>query len=255
MGRFRSSVVRLLKRTRMIGMARHLRAAFTPANRQQHHLMVEFYRRFIKPGDVVFDVGANVGNRSVVFLELGARVVAVEPQDKCGRELERRFGSNPAFTLVRDALGESEGEAELLVSDESTVSSMAKDWVETVKSTGRFGETEWQKVQKVHTTTLDSLVARHGSPAFCKIDVEGYEPVVLSGLSKKIGAISFEFTPEFFSGTTRCVEHLSRIGYREFNFSLGESMALELPVWLDGPEILRSLSRVPASAFGDVYAK
>src|SRR4051794_35313498 len=38
------------------------------------------YRRFVRPGDLVFDVGSHVGDRIASFRRLGARVVAVEPQ-------------------------------------------------------------------------------------------------------------------------------------------------------------------------------
>lgn len=49
------------------------------------------YRQFVKSGDLVFDVGANVGNRTAVFLRLGARVVAVEPHASCVAELTNRW--------------------------------------------------------------------------------------------------------------------------------------------------------------------
>lgn len=40
----------------------------------------DFYRQFVQPGALVFDVGAHVGNRLRVLRQLGARVVAVKPQ-------------------------------------------------------------------------------------------------------------------------------------------------------------------------------
>ncbi len=40
----------------------------------------EFYSQFIRPGDLVFDIGANRGDRTEVFVQMGARVVAAEPQ-------------------------------------------------------------------------------------------------------------------------------------------------------------------------------
>jgi predicted RNA methylase len=43
----------------------------------------EFYSQFVSSGDLVFDVGANVGNRSKIFSRLGARVIAFEPQPAC----------------------------------------------------------------------------------------------------------------------------------------------------------------------------
>jgi hypothetical protein len=42
-----------------------------------------FYSQWISRGDLCIDVGANVGNRTSVFLTLGASVVAIEPLEKC----------------------------------------------------------------------------------------------------------------------------------------------------------------------------
>ena len=44
-------------------------------------------------------------------------------------------------------------------------------------------------------TTLDTLVAEYGEPAFCKIDVEGFEVEALKGLSRPLRALSFEYGP------------------------------------------------------------
>ena len=48
----------------------------------------QFYGQFITKGDLCFDVGAHLGNRSNAWLKLGAKVVAVEPQPQCIRYLE-----------------------------------------------------------------------------------------------------------------------------------------------------------------------
>src|SRR5690349_11141019 len=50
-----------------------------------------FYSQFVKAGDLCFDIGANMGSRIAVFLKLKARVVALEPQEKCLRELHKVF--------------------------------------------------------------------------------------------------------------------------------------------------------------------
>src|SRR4051794_16322556 len=49
------------------------------------------YRQFVRPGDLVFDIGANRGGKCAAFLRLGARVVAVEPNPGCVTALRRRF--------------------------------------------------------------------------------------------------------------------------------------------------------------------
>ena len=45
--------------------------------------MDALYARFVKPGDLAFDIGSHVGDRIASFRRLGARVVALEPQPLC----------------------------------------------------------------------------------------------------------------------------------------------------------------------------
>ena len=45
---------------------------------------VEFYKKTLlgfRKGNIIFDIGANVGCKTDVFLRLGAKVVAVEPDE------------------------------------------------------------------------------------------------------------------------------------------------------------------------------
>src|SRR5262245_19823024 len=83
---------------------------------------LRLYAQFVRAGSLCFDVGANVGERTATFLNLGARVVAIEPQVPCVAELERCFGD--AISVVDAAVGAREGKGELFVADYSTLSSM-----------------------------------------------------------------------------------------------------------------------------------
>ena len=195
-----------------------------------------------------------MGDRSELFLSLGARVVAVEPQEPCWRALRARFGSR--LEVVEAALGQAEGEAELLVASHHTLSSLSREWTDAVRASGRFGEFDWDRRERVHVTTLDALVDAYGEPDFCKIDVEGYELEVLGGLSRPLRALSFEFTVERLDSRLAAAEHVDRLGMGRFNYSPGESMRLEFGRWTDLEGILRFL-RNPAhtpATFGDVYA-
>ncbi|MEO1511628.1 MAG: FkbM family methyltransferase [Planctomycetota bacterium] len=73
--------------------------------------MQAFYARFVSRGSLVFDIGANVGNRTGVFRQLGARVIAVEPQPHCLNRLRGSFGHDPEVTLEAVALGPELGQA------------------------------------------------------------------------------------------------------------------------------------------------
>ena len=150
----------------------------------------------------MFDVGANVGNRTKILRKLGARVVAVEPQEACRAILKAHF--TEGVEIVEEALGEAEGETTMYVSNADTISSLSPEWIETVKRSGRFAQYSWNERRTVKLTTLDHLIARYGLPRFMKIDVEGYELEVLKGLTQPVEALSIEFTPERAATTFAC---------------------------------------------------
>ena len=214
-----------------------------------------FYSQFIAPGELVFDIGANLGNRTKVFHRLGALVIAVEPQPSCADFLLSVLGDSPRFHLLRKAIGAEEGEAEMLVCNAHMISSLSAEWVRSVVESGRFKEYTWDQRIKVPIDTLDNLITSHGRPTFIKIDVEGFEDQVIAGLHTQVRALSMEFTPEFMESTRRCIAHLCRIGNYSFQISLGESMEFTLERWVSADEILVALSAVSPTAFGDLYAR
>ena len=225
--------------------------------------LLKFYSRFIKKDDLCFDIGANYGMRTEIFLKLGARVVAAEPQDACMQELEKKYGSNKRVILVKKAISDNYGEEELMISDSHTLSSMSKEWINSIKSSDMFFVStkafSWQKSAKVQVTTLNHLIKEYGKPAFLKIDVEGYEYKVLKSLSEPIKTISFEFTPTqvFILSAINIVKHLASIGEVKFNYSFGESISLVLNEWVGPDEISNILLNLPKKAHisGDIYAR
>jgi FkbM family methyltransferase len=216
-------------------------------------LRAGFYSRFMKAGDLVFDIGANVGERSKAFLMAGASVVAVEPQKRCAEALRVHFRNRREFRVVECALGAEPGEAEMRIASSSTMSSLSKDWIRSVTESHRMGGTKWDRTELVPVRTLDALIAEYGVPQFAKVDVEGYENEVLKGLSRPIPAMSLEFTPEYFRAIEECVQRLCLLGTPRFQISLGESMQFHLSAWVEGDRILDELKRVARDAFGDLY--
>ena len=47
------------------------------------------YQQFVRPGDLVFDIGAHAGNHVRAFSALGCRVVALEPQPDFAQSLDQ----------------------------------------------------------------------------------------------------------------------------------------------------------------------
>jgi len=242
----------LYKAYRQYGLIKELRGQSI-----QDVKMLEFYSQFVSPGNLCFDVGANIGNRVKIFLELQADVVAIEPQDECARILKRVFGNNHHLRIIQKALGAREGEAEIMISESNTLSSLSPEWIEAVKESGRFSEYLWDKKQKVRITTLDDLIQQHGIPQFIKIDVEGFEYQVIRGLSHPIPLISLEFVSERIEPTLNCIDHLAILGDIKLNYSIGESMHFSLETWIGSEEMKRLLSSLSGetNVFGDVYIK
>lgn len=216
--------------------------------------MLEFYSQFINKNDLCFDVGANIGEFTEVFLKLGAKVVCIEPQEECLHRLYRSFGKNPNVVIVGKALGEREGSANLMICKEAnTISTLSDKWVRE----GRFSRNyKWTKTQNVSVTTLNALVQQYGLPKFCKIDVEGFEESVLKGLTKPIPFISFEFTREFYDTAKNCVDYLSSLGYQKFNCSFGHAPQFLFPRWMESEELFEEIGLIEDKLmWGSIYAK
>ncbi len=215
----------------------------------------KFYSQFIQPGDLCFDVGANIGNRTVIFLDLGAKVVAVEPQKDCYQRLLKRFGDQ--ITLVKKGLGEKESVEKLYVSELSAISSFSKDHVDVMK-TDRFKGTNWNHTVDIEMTTMDHLLEKYGTPVFCKIDVEGYEYDVLKGLSKPLKTLSLEYiVPENLQVLIDCLNHLKNLGSIECNYSYAEKMDMSLKTWLPADDMISYIQTKEFidTSWGDIYVR
>jgi FkbM family methyltransferase len=215
-----------------------------------------FYSQFVRPGDLVFDVGAHVGDRVASFRRLGARVVAVEPQPALVTTLKLLYGRDPTVTIEPVAIGASNGEIELSLNlDNPTVSTASAAFVRASAGVPGWEGQAWSKTIRVPMTTLDELIARHGRPSFIKIDIEGFEAEALAGLSHPVPALSFEFTTIQPDMATACIARCQALGYSRFNAVVGEGRELIHPAWVEAPEIATWLSRLPLDAnSGDIYA-
>lgn len=215
-----------------------------------------FYRQFVKEGDVCFDVGANVGNRVQPLLNIGAKVVAVEPQESCYTILKEKFGNT--ISIVTKGLGAQEDKQTLYIANASTISSFSKDWIDSVKD-DRFKDYNWNKTEEIEMTTLEKLIQEYSLPAFIKIDVEGYELEVLKGLESAIDTISFEYVvPEQTERAINCVERIVEIHPDTvFNYSIGESMELQESNWMNTETLIELMvsDKFTNTHFGDIYSR
>jgi FkbM family methyltransferase len=224
--------------------ARALHRALNRAEREHFNSHRKLLSEFISAGDLAFDVGANIGTRTEIMLSLGARVVAFEPQPECAREIRAR--GNERLTVVEKAVGPKPGTADLHIKTASAQSSLLAGW--------QGGDDI--EMLSVPVTTLDAEIAKFGSPAFCKIDVEGFEAEALRGLTSHIRAVSLEYhcSPEGIAKMRDCVGQLTKLASYEFNLIGGEESEWLLLTWRPAEEFFESFPKCAAPHFlGDIF--
>jgi FkbM family methyltransferase len=207
----------------------------------------DFYRKLLvglKRDDLIFDIGANMGEKTDVFLKLGARVVSVEPDGACrailqDRFLEYRLRPRPV-TVVGKAVSDKIGTEQMWIDGPgSAVNTISRKWADELKEHkqdfkhGHYG-LDFSRSEQVETTTVEELIRVHGLPYFIKIDVEGHELSVLSGLQRPVPLLSFEVNLRAFRQEgIECVRILHRLEPDgSFNYTPDCSSGLVLKGWL-----------------------
>jgi FkbM family methyltransferase len=135
----------------------------------------------IRPGDCVWDVGANIGLYSALFAAAvgpAGNVISFEPSPDCVVIIEERSRSSSAGTsweVIAGALSDEDGEAWLSVAAGSTAS---RNHLANRAGAGTVA---------VRTYRADSVIAAgHAVPAVIKIDVEGFEGEVFDGMTSAL---------------------------------------------------------------------
>ena len=231
--------------------ARWLSTYLRPKERMSVAAGVAFLRALLPPGAFCFDVYANIGARSVTLLETGASVIAIEPNARVVPELRARCGHHPTWTLIEAAVGREAGIATLYARRAHGASSLSEEW---------DGEIIGQ--QHVPVVTLDAVIQRFGVPDYCKIDVEGWEPEVLAGLSQPLPLLSFEFhlSELVIPRTVTCLDRLAALGDYEVNVTPAETSRFLWDDWRpladvrrDYPASVRAVLDGPP--YGDLYVR
>jgi FkbM family methyltransferase len=133
-------------------------------------------KKVFSPGDIVYDVGANIGNHSVYFSKImgAGKLVAFEPQPHCYDILKKNVTLNKLCSVVKIE--------QCMLGDKTGMGEVAHF------SPNNYGATRLKESESgtISMTTLDAYAAKakHKRINFMKIDVEGAAPTVLKGAKR-----------------------------------------------------------------------
>ncbi len=131
----------------------------------------------LKPGDVVLDCGANVGDVTVPLAETGATVHAFEPDPFAFEQVSSRVKGLDNVVLHNAAVAVEAGTLRLMRAANFDDNPKAGSVKSTLIAGGRnIDESEGIDVDVIALPDLlRDLAATHGEVAFLKMDIEGAE--------------------------------------------------------------------------------
>lgn len=222
--------------------------AYRLEKRLQSRRLRALYRAIVRPGDLVFDLGAHLGEHSEHFLAVGARVLAVEPNPECLPTLTRVQAQSYRMSLVTCAVGETEGTAELCIPEVP-----AHATLNPAHQQARFPTEDYSRRVPVETVPLNRLIGTWGLPDYIKIDTEGSELAILKGLRHRPRFISYEFSKE---NLDQAAEITSVLNPALYNVSLYSSQRFFFPEWVTASALIHFLMEYPDDFLrGDIFAR
>lgn len=228
----------LMHRMGLFPVARSIYRSISSEHREDRKLRRMFFAQFLKPGDLCFDVGANLGQSIEAFRASGARVVALEANALCLPTLAYSFRRDPEVLVVNKAVGSTSGTAKLHFHRTASTASIRNDWNDGDDS-----------VVEVEMITLEQLFAQHGVPRLLKVDVEGFEEEVFAGLEQPVPIIYFEMHGREFDAVIRILGRLESLGKIESVNAVSEDHgSWLLDRWVSPAEFATALTPPPEVA-------
>jgi len=176
----------------------------------------------LRAGCALLDVGANAGLFGGKMREAGftGRIISFEPLDSAFAALQAKAASAPPWETVNVALGERDGEVAINIAANSYSSSLLDMLPRHVRSAP---ESAYVGTQRATMRRLDCILNDYCRPeeqCFLKVDVQGYEKMVLEGARGSLGRIygmllEMSLAPLYAGAPSfsELLEYVTKLGY------------------------------------------
>jgi FkbM family methyltransferase len=175
----------------------------------EDQLYANLIKKYLPKNSLIFDLGANMGQLSKVFVDCGAKTIAVEPDPTNLRHLAVIKKNN--LIIEPKAISDFDGPSSFFIADNHALSSLINDTNES------------RKEVIVECISLKNLIAKYGKPDFIKLDIEGSEEAVLLNLDLPIKFIAYEVNrPNKSTTLINIITHLVSLS-ASYKFNLSQN--------------------------------
>lgn len=186
-----------------------------------HTELFAFAAGHVKPGDVVWDLGASMGVFAVVASAMAGprgRVLCLEPDPFSAALLRKSAAANAPWGSRIDVVQAACAERVALAEFCSMTASSAIGHLTSAGGSGFDGRVEGRS--HVITVTMDWLAEQHGPPAVIKADLEGAELLALRGGAETLRRHQPRLMIEVYERNAEAVTALLKAaGYRLYDFT------------------------------------
>ena len=170
---------------------------------------------------LVFDIGANIGLRSLANVDSYDKIISIEAVPAVFSKLQDNCKNSRIVCLNYAVCNSNSDDVVFYECVNDVLSTLNKDWLASPSSRFHHHPSAYKAIT-CKAITLDRLIEMHGLPSLIKIDVEGGEYECISSLTHKVDLLCFEWASEVNDITFKCLDYLLSIGFKKFSIQDGD---------------------------------